>query len=417
MRAEIIAIGTELTTGQAVDTNGPWLSQRLAELGISTAFHTIVADEVADIVEAFRIATARVPLVLISGGLGPTQDDLTREALAQAAQVSLVEDPIVLEHIRTFFCSRGRSMPERNRVQALRPENAELLANPIGTAPGLFMHLGQAMIFAMPGVPRELQIMFQEQVRPRLLLAERRTGGVIVFRKINTFGLGESAVEEKIADLTVRGRNPEVGITVSDAVVSLRIIARYPTFAEAQTEINATESLIRQRLGNFVYGVEEEELEDIVVRLAQEAKTTLATAESITGGLVAHCICRVPGASQYFRGGIVAYSEEIKHRELDVPWDLLRTHGAVSAPVAQAMAEGVRRRFGVDIAVATTGFAGPTGGTPQEPIGTAYVALVGPQGTEIVRQVWSGERTEVMSRTAKLALNLIRLHLLKLSAK
>ncbi|MEJ5275536.1 MAG: competence/damage-inducible protein A [Thermogemmata sp.] len=412
MRAEILAIGTELTTGQTVDTNSPWLSQRLAEVGIPTGYHTIVPDELADIVEALHIAAGRASLILISGGLGPTQDDLTREALAQAAQVSLVEDPAALEHIRTFFSSRGRPMPERNRQQALRPENAELLPNPIGTAPGLFLHLSQALVFALPGVPRELQLMFQEQVRPRLL-KHVGSAGVILYRKINTFGLGESAVEEKIADLTARGRNPEVGITVSDAVVSLRIIARYPTLAEAQAQVSATESLIRQRLGEIVFGVEDEELEDIVVRLAQERKATLAAAESITGGLVAHRICRVPGASQYFRGGIVAYTEEIKHQELGIPWEMLRELGAVSAPVAQAMAEAVRRRFAADLAVATTGFAGPTGGTPQEPIGTAYVALASQQGTEVVRHVWSGERTEIMSRTAKLALNLLRLHLLR----
>jgi nicotinamide-nucleotide amidase len=415
MRAEILAIGTELTTGQTVDTNSPWLSQRLAELGIPTGYHTIVPDELADMVEALRIAAARASLILISGGLGPTQDDLTREALAQAAQVSLVEDPAALEQIRTFFSSRGRPMPERNRQQALRPENAELLPNPIGTAPGLFLHLGQALVFALPGVPRELQLMFQEQVRPRLL-KYAGNAGVILYRKINTFGLGESAVEEKIADLTSRGRNPEVGITVSDAVVSLRIIARYPTLAEAQTQLQATETIIRQRLGEIVFGVEDEELEDIVVRLAQERKVTLAAAESVTGGLVAHRICRVPGASQYFRGGIVAYTEEIKHQELGVPWEMLREFGAVSAPVAQAMAEAIQRRFATDLAVATTGFAGPTGGTPQEPLGTAYVALASQQGTEVVRHVWSGERTEIMSRTAKLALNLLRLHLLRLPA-
>lgn len=416
MRAEILAIGTELTTGQTVDTNSPWLSQRLAELGIPTGYHTIVADDMADIVTALRIAAARASSILISGGLGPTQDDLTREALAQAAQVSLVEDPIALEHIRTFFSSRGRPMPERNRQQALRPGNAELLPNPIGTAPGLFLRLGQALVFAMPGVPRELQLMFQEQVRPRLL-KYGGSAGFILSRKINTFGLGESAVEEKIADLTARGHNPEVGITVSDAVVSLRIIARYSTLAEAQAQVHATESLIRQRLGEIVFGVEDEELEDIVVRLAHERKVTLALAESITGGLVAHRICRVPGASQYFRGGIVAYSEEIKHQELGVPWELFRDQGAVSAPVAQAMAEAVRRRFAADLAVSTTGFAGPTGGTPQEPIGATYVALASQQGTEVVRHVWSGERTEIMSRTAKLALNLLRLHLLRLPTR
>ncbi|MCS7021103.1 MAG: competence/damage-inducible protein A [Gemmataceae bacterium] len=412
MRAEIIAVGTELSSGQTLDTNSSWLSQQLAGLGITTAFCTIVADDLHDLLTAMRVASQRVQLILLSGGLGPTQDDLTRDALAQALQEPLVEDAVALEQIRMFFASRGRPMPERNRVQALRPLSAELLPNPIGTAPGLFAKFGSVPVFALPGVPQELRRMYSEQVRPRLQQLGL-TAGVTLYRKINTFGLGESAVEEKILDLTVRGRQPEVGITVSDAVVSLRIIARAPDQAAAQAQITATETIIRERLGTLVFGVESEELEDAVVQLLHQHKVTLATAESVTGGLVAHRVCRVPGASDYFRGGIVAYTDEVKHRELAVPWDLLQTCTAVSAPVAQAMADGVRRRFGVDLAVATTGFAGPTGGTPHDPIGTVYVALAHPQGTEVVRYVWSGERTEVMSRTARLALNLVRLHLLK----
>lgn len=411
MRAEILVVGTELSTGQTLDTNGPWLSLRLAEIGIPTAYRTIVADDPADLAAAIRTAANRVSLVLISGGLGPTQDDLTREALAEVAGVPLMEDSAALEHIRAFFASRNRPMPERNRRQALHPQGAELLPNPVGTAPGLFMTIGQVRLFALPGVPHELQRMYDEQVRPRLL--QSGFGGpVILYRKINTFGWGESAVEEKILDLTARGRQPEVGITVSDGVVSLRIIARAATPTEAQEQIAATEAILRERLGTIIFGTDDQQIEDVVVSLLHEKKQTLATAESITGGLIAHRICRVPGASDYFRGGIIAYTDEIKHKELQVPLAILAEHTAVSESTARAMAEGARQRFGVDLAVATTGFAGPTGGTTRDPVGTAYVALAHAKGTEVVRHQWSGERIANMTRTATAALNLIRLHLL-----
>jgi nicotinamide-nucleotide amidase len=411
MRTEIVSIGSEITSGQNLDTNSQWLSRRLAEIGIPIAYHTTVADDLEANIDVFRAASRRADLVLATGGLGPTQDDLTREVLAQVAGVELLLDEASLRHIQEMFARRGRVMPERNRVQALFPAGAEPIPNDRGTAPGVWMRLGNAWVAALPGVPTEMVGMYENQVKPRLL-AIGLGGGVVVQRKINCFGAGESAVEEKLLDLTRRGHVPEVGITVSDAIISLRVLARAATLGEAQAQIGPVERTIRERLGELVFGEETEELEDAIVRLLHAKRRTLATAEGVTAGLVAERLGRVPGASAWFRGGVVAYGNALKTDLLAVPAELIREHGAVSAAVAEAMAVGCRTKLGTDLAVSTVGIAGPGGATADKPVGLVYVALAHDGGVRSQTFNWTGTRTEVQSRAAKLALNLVRLHLM-----
>ncbi|HVS38545.1 MAG TPA: competence/damage-inducible protein A [Gemmataceae bacterium] len=412
MKAEIVSIGSELTSGQNLDTNSQWLSRRLAENGVPVGWHTTIADDLDANVDAFRIASSRAALVVITGGLGPTQDDLTREALARAAGVELVFHQELFEQIAAMFRRRNRAMPERNRVQAMLPAGAEALPNECGTAPGVWMRLGGAHVAAMPGVPSEMHVMYEKQARPRLT-ALGVGGGVLLERKINAFGAGESAVEEKLFDLTRRGNIPEVGITVGDATISLRILARAPSLAEAQQQIEPIERTIRERLGDLVFGVDDEDLHHAVAGLLLAKRKTLAVAEGVTAGLVASRLSAVPGASAWLRGGIIAYDNRIKVEILAVPQELIEEHGAVSSEVAEAMAVGCRTRFRSDLGVSTVGVAGPGDLGPDKPVGMIFAGLAWDGGSAAVGHSWTGGRTEVQRRTAKAALNRVRLHLMR----
>jgi len=412
MKSEILSIGSELTSGQNLDTNSQWLSRRLAEVGVPVGWHTTIADDLDANVDAFRIAAGRAGLVLLTGGLGPTQDDLTREALARAAGVELVFHQDLYDQIDEMFRRRGRVMPERNRVQAMLPAGAEALPNECGTAPGVWMRLGNAWVAAMPGVPSEMYVMFEKQVKPRLA-ALGISGGVLVQRKINAFGAGESAVEEKLLDLTRRGHVPEVGITVGDATISLRILARAATTAGAWAQIEPVEYTIRERLGELVFGVEDEDLQDAVAALLSAKRLTLATAEGVTAGLVASRLASVPGASAWLRGGIIAYDNAVKVEMLAVPRQLIDDKGAVSAEAAEAMAVGCRTRMRSDLAVSTVGVAGPDGLGPERPAGHVFVGLAWEGGSSSANFTWPGTRAEVQRRTAKMALNRVRLHLMR----
>lgn len=412
MKAEIISIGTEITTGQNLDTHAQWLSRRLAELGIAVGFHTTVGDDLADNLDVFRTALRRADLIVITGGLGPTLDDLTREVMAQVAGVELVEDPASLKFIADLFARRNRPMPERNRVQAMFPRGAEVIPNNYGTAPGIWMTVEGKTFIAMPGVPSEMYKMWEEQVRPRLL-HDGRSQGVLIEKKINAFGEGESAIEQRLADVTARGKVPEVGITASDAVISLRILGRGATEAEAMEQIRPVEQIILDRLGSLVFSIGEDELQHVVLRLLDERKLTIASAESLTAGLIAHRLSQVPGASKWLQGGLVTYDIGWKIKHLGVAQSTIDAHGVVSKEVAEEMAVGCREKFGVDLAVSSTGLAGPGTGGDNKPVGTVWVGLAWAGGVTAHTFCWMGTRSEIQSRSAKMALNLVRLHLLK----
>jgi nicotinamide-nucleotide amidase len=413
MRAEILSIGSELVSGQSLDTNSRWLSQQLGTLGIPVAFHTALGDEMEDHLAAFRTAFDRADLVIMTGGLGPTQDDLTREALARCADVPLVEDPDSLAAIAAMFARRNRPMAERNRVQALFPQGAEPLPNPVGTAPGIWMSIGSALVAALPGVPSEMKRMFDDEVVPRL----RRLGfgGIfIIHRKINLFGKGESDLESQAMDLTARGRVPEVGITAHDATISFRITGVGPTEEEAWRLTEPTAELIYERFGSLVLGEDSEDVPEALFAQLARTQSTLATAESCTGGLIAHLVTAIPGVSAHYLGGAVTYSNESKTIVLGVPLELIAAHGAVSPEVAAAMAEGARTRLGATIGISTTGVAGPGGGSPEKPVGLVYLGLSTADRTETRRLDMGAERPRefIQIFSAKAALNWARLVIL-----
>jgi nicotinamide-nucleotide amidase len=413
MKAVIISVGTELTLGHVLDTNSAWLAGRLTELGITISAHITLPDDEGAAVEALESAARSAGLVLVTGGLGPTDDDVTRQVLARVMGVELVEDAECWARIQAYFSQRSYRMTPSNRRQALVPAGARPIGNTCGTAPGLSSQVHRAKVYCQTGVPSEMEAMFRRDVEPEL---RARSGGrAIVSRTLLTFGKGESAVGEMLADLMVPGRNPALGTLAENAVIGVRVLARGNSPAKARELLEADVAEIRARLGDLVFGEGSDTLAGAVGRLLAERGGTLSVAESCTGGLLAKLVTDIPGSSAYFLGGMVTYANRAKVEMLDVPAGLIDRYGAVSAETAEAMADGCRRRSGSDYALSTTGVAGPTGGTPQKPVGLVYIGLADAGGTEVRELKWGQARTrdEVRVRTCWSALNLLRKRLLR----
>lgn len=405
MKAVIVSVGDELTTGLTVDTNSAYLAVALGDRGVETAIHLTVADDRPTITDTIRKAADAADIVLVTGGLGPTGDDLTREALADALGCELVLDKTSAERIDEFFRIRGRRMSQNNRRQAMIPAGAEALTNELGTAPGIAARLGKARIFVLPGVPSEMRAMFTGQVAPRLGAGE----AVVLHRTLHTFGAGESDVGTTLADLMEPGRVVHVGTTASSGLVSVRLRARGRDRDDAVRLLDETAGDIRRRLGELIVGEDEDSLPAVVGRLLRERGETLATAESCTGGLVGELITSIPGSTDYYVGGVVAYSNAIKNALLGVEQRTIDACGAVSAETAEAMARGARERLGADWAVSLTGIAGPAGGTDEKPVGLVFIGLAGADGTETFRHIMPGSRELVRLRSVLAALNALRL--------
>ena len=418
MKAEILSVGTELLLGQIVDTNAAYIARRLAELGITLYRKTTIGDNLARASAAVREALQRADVVIATGGLGPTEDDLTREAVADALSVRLVESPEVLASLARFFGARGACMTENNRRQALCPEPGagRLIPNPMGTAPGVLFESGDKRVICLPGVPREMEQMMDSWVVPYLRDRRRGPGDaqVIKSKAVRTCGIGESALEALIFDLAHGHDNPTVATYAGGGECQVRVTARADSEPEADALIQSVLARLDARLGRLVYGYDADTLEEAVGRLLAHAGLTMACAESCTGGLVSAMLTDVPGSSRYIDRSLVTYSNRAKVEELAVNGNTLAAHGAVSRDTAVEMATGVARIAGVDIGLSVTGIAGPGGGTDAKPVGAVHFALADMRRPSLTtaRMRFAGDRAAVRARAAKFALDLVRRHLM-----
>jgi nicotinamide-nucleotide amidase len=406
LTAEIIAIGSELLAPDRADTNSLWLTEKLNSIGIEVKLKTIVGDDDARLGEAIKDAVRRSRVVITTGGLGPTEDDITRKVAARALGRRLLLDEKVLDWIRARFESFGRKMPERNSRQAMVIDGSEVLDNPNGTAPGLFIEHDNTAIALLPGPPREMRPMFENFVLPRL--AEKSGSLRVVRRVLRVAGMGESALDELIAPVYLRYENPQTSVLFNKTEVEIQLTANGRTDQEAATLLDRMSEQLEGVLGKAIFSFAGETMEEVVGLKLAVGRFSLAVAESCTGGLIAERLTALPGASKYFIEGVIAYSNESKTRTLGVEPMLLLEHGAVSAPVAEAMAEGVRSRAGTDFGLSVTGIAGPDGGSEEKPVGLVYIALADDAHTEHRKLKLPGDRNLIRWRASQAALDLLR---------
>lgn len=409
--AEIIAVGSELLGTARVDTNSLYLSGQLAAIGIQLRAKAVVGDDRGALANVLRGALERADLIVLTGGLGPTDDDVTREAVADVLGVALREDAATVERIRERFTRRGLRMPEINRKQAMVPEGGTILPNPLGSAPGLLIEYGSRLLILLPGPPRELQPMFEAVVERTL---KARTDGARVFQAtLFVVGRSESHVDEIAYPIYSRWKTEpdpiETTILAAPGQIELHLALRSSDPEAAERRLAEARTQLAEAVGGDVFSVDGRPMERVVGELLAERGWTLAAAESCTGGLLLSRLTDVPGSSAYVLGGCVAYSNESKSVFADVPADLIAAHGAVSEPVAAAMAEGIRTRLGSHVGVGITGIAGPSGGSAQKPAGTVAIAVVAPDGLARVRTVWvPGARTQVKFNATQTALDMVR---------
>ena len=407
--AEIIAVGTEILLGNIANTDAQMLSQSLSTLGINVFWHTVVGDYPQRLRDALVFAKTRADIILTTGGLGPTYDDLTKQTICAAFGREMVLHEDILETIRSFFAKTGRTMPENNIQQAMLPVGCTVFDNPVGTAPGCAFEAGGVHVLMLPGPPHECETMLRRCVEPYLRALSRE---VIVSRDIMTFGMGESSVDQLLHDRMAHMENPSLATYAKPCEVRLRATAKAASQAEAETMLAPVVAEVRSALGDVVYGVDVKDLAEVCFHLLKERDLTLATAESCTGGRVAERITALPGVSSVYRGGVVSYWTSVKADVLGVPQAILDQHGAVSEETARAMAEGARRITGADIGVSVTGVAGPDRDERDNPVGLVYIGLATPDGT-FCRRTDSGRRRRdrIQDLAANHALDVVRRYL------
>ena len=415
MRAVVLTIGDELLIGQTLNTNASWLGEQLSAGGIDLARVVTVGDDASELYDELDRSLENSDLVILTGGLGPTHDDITRDVLANYFKVDLLFDEDVFAAIKQRFGLRNRRMPESNRLQAMVPEGFEVLPNPAGTAPGLWRTLKdgdeERLIAVLPGVPHEMEALFRNEVQPRL--RARKDLRIIQHRTLRTAGIGESTLQETIGDLSdLLSPSLRLAYLPASSGVRLRMSAYASSAEEVTQKLESLEARLRSRARAYIYGMNDETLEEVVGRMLAERGLTISIAESCTGGHVCHQITNVSGSSAYMAGGIIAYSNRVKTELLNVDPDTLEQEGAVSQAVAEQMARGVREMLGSDIGLSTTGIAGPTGGTPEKPVGTVWIAVADAAETYSHLLHLVQERILNKELTTTALLNAVRLRLL-----
>lgn len=401
---EIVTTGTELLLGEILNTNGQYLAERLNAYGFNVFYQTTVGDNRERLTAVLQQAMARADLVITTGGLGPTQGDITKEVTAEVLALPMYLNAEVMARIENYFIFRGICMTGNNKRQAMIPERAFILDNDNGTAPGIWLDHAAGIIVNLPGPPRELKMMFETKLLPRLL-QHYGVQGVIHSRILRFVGIGESILEEKIADLIAKQGNPTIALYARQGELIIRLTAKAGTVEAADVLIDRLEDAIRQRVGRYMYGTDSDSLPLVVGQALTDKQHSVSCAESCTGGLVTSMLTDIPGSSDYVLGSIVAYSNAVKQQLVGVRAESLLQHGAVSETVALEMAQGVRQLFQTTYGVGITGIAGPGGATPEKPVGLVYLAVAGPEGaTCVYRHQFTGSRQDIKYRTAMMAL-------------